>query len=137
MAGLKDAVLLLPCECHTHISGFTFVCDCDDDGGGEFFVTYGVRYAEGENLSLRDRLRSAWNVLRGRHVDFNEIVLSKENALRLSDYITRAASEGADDAASQELVQPTHDELARWDDEGASAAHPVAVVPDGAGVPRG
>lgn len=68
------------CQCGCDIIQFgAYYCVHDDVG----ISVYDVR----PGLSFCQRLRGAWRVLRGRHAYVHETILSREDQLRLAEWL--------------------------------------------------
>ena len=77
----KDDILHLTCECHTH--ELHFEKDFEDE---MWYVSFWQRgYAEQSSWSYR--LRCIWHILKTGRPYGDEVILNKEDLIKLREYI--------------------------------------------------
>lgn len=86
--GLK---LFAKCKCHAHaieISWFQ-----NDDGAYDDEIFLNVWHHGHQGYTLWERIKMAWQVLTGRTIEVEEIILDREEAKQLGEALVKAAEE--------------------------------------------
>lgn len=85
---METKELLISCECKGEI--MSFISFPED---GDIYVSLYSHYYVNNNLNLMQRLKYVWNVLITGKVHTDQIILSKENAKTIADWIKNNVKE--------------------------------------------
>ena len=80
--------LFVECDCHSHV---IVVNKMDEDGYGDFeyCMAFFERGYDGRILSFKNRLRWCWHILRYGHPWTDSIILDRNKAKRLGEFLSK------------------------------------------------